>query len=610
MNYLLLKKNCIKKVILVRKRKKEKDYTIKALKDVNSLAYKSCPTAYILLVLISMLSSINTFMLLKSTEYTINSAYKLFDKSANFKSIIIGITLFTLAKAIFKIIDIIKTLLINKLNLSLSYIFEKQLNRKLSNIIIDYYENNSTYVKIHEVRNKTLESMKNFIESTMFYIQSIFQIIVYGYFLIQINVLVVVVYLVLVITFNNVSCNMYNSISNIWDKIHPYSQKQNYFFSLSGDKVTHQEYKFNRLFSFVSNRWSELYDKEYKYRMKIFKKFEITLQTARFIFNLPYIAMLIYVAFEIAAGKHEIGFFLLCNQLFNNVIDTFEGIQSTITNNKVNCRFIKSYDEIMDYKEENKKHTEERAANISFKDIIYTYPQGKRYALKNLKIDINSGEKIAIVGHNGSGKTTYTNLLMALTNPIEGEILVDWHSGVRAQSILRCSVSCILQDFAQYQMTIRENIEVGYDGHKFSDEEIWNLLDKVGLKERVEKLSNGIYTQLGQLKEGIELSKGQWQRLAIARLLANEEATIWILDEPTAYLDPISEIEIYDMIYDLAGDRTVLFISHRLGFAKRADRIVVFNEGKISEEGIHKELLKKDGIYSKMYKNQESWYTV
>ncbi len=588
--------------------KNEKNYTIRALKEVNALAYKSCPRVYILLVLTAVLTAINTFILLKATEYTINSAYRIFDKTVDFKSVVMGITLFTLAKIIFKIIDIIKTLLTNKLNLSLSYNFEKKLNTKLSNIKIDYYENHGTYVKIHEVRTKTLETMKNLIESTMFYIQSLFHAIIYGYFLIQINILVVVIYLALVMIFNKASGNMYNSIRNIWDEIQPYSQKQNYFFSLSGDKVTHQEFKFNRLFGFVSNRWGELYDKEYKYRMKIFKRFEITLQIARIVFNLPYIAMLIYVAFEIVAGKHEIGFLLLCNQLFNGVIDTFEGVQSTITTNMVDRKFIKSYDEIMDYEEDNKIHTEEKAINISFKDIIYTYPQGKRYALKDLKLNINSREKIAVVGHNGSGKTTCTNLLMALTNPVGGEILVDGHRGLKAEAILRSSVSCILQDFAQYQMTIRENIEVGSENYKFSEEEIWNLLDKVGLKERVEKLPQGIDTQLGQLQDGIELSKGQWQRLAIARLLANPQATIWILDEPTAYLDPISEIEIYDMIYDLAEDRTVLFISHRLGFAKKADTIVVFNEGKIAEEGIHNDLLNENGIYAEMYRNQESWY--
>ena len=124
----------------------------------------------------------------------------------------------------------------------------------------------------------------------------------------------------------------------------------------------------------------------------------------------------------------------------------------------------------------------------------------------------------------------------------------------------------------------------------------------------VSKLPQGIDTMLGQLQEGMDLSKGQWQRIAIARLLANPEAKIWVLDEPTAYLDPISEIEIYDLIYELAGERIVLFISHRLGFAKRTDRIIVFEDGKVAEEGNHTQLLERDGIYAEMYKMQETWY--
>lgn len=589
-------------------RNKQKGYTLEALKSANSLAYRSCPWAYALLVAATAISAIGTFILLKATEYTINAAYMLFSKTASFKSVVMGISLFFLARVIIKIIDIVKTLLVNKMNLSVSYSFEKQLNTKLSKIKVDYYENNETYVKIHEVRTKTFEAMKSLIASTMFYIQSVFNVIVYGYFLVQINIWVVVAYFALVVIFNKASGNMFSVIMNIWDEIQPYSQKQNYFFSLSGDKVSHQEFKFNRLFGFVSSRWDELYDIEYKYRMKIFKKFEVTLQTARIVFNVPYIAMLIYVAFEIVAGKHGIGFLMLCNQLLNGVIDTFAGVQTNISTNNVDCKFIKSYSEILSYEEDNKISTEEKATDISFRNIIYSYPQAERYALKGLKLNIKHGEKLAVVGHNGSGKTTCTNLLMALTNPTDGEIIVDGHKGIKAEAILRSSVSCILQDFAQYQMTIRENIEVGYQNHKFSDEEIWGLLDRVGLKERVQKLPQGIDTQLGQLQKGIELSKGQWQRLAIARLLANPNATLWILDEPTAYLDPISEIEIYDMIYDLAGDRTVLFISHRLGFAKRADRIIVFHEGKIAEEGVHRQLLDRDGIYAEMYKNQESWY--
>ena len=585
-----------------------RSYKIQALKKVNNIAYKSSPASYVFLILINIFSACFVYVLLNATQYTINSAYGIFNKTHDFKSVVIGITIFSLAKLILKFSDVINILLTNKVNLKLSYTFENSLNSKLSNIKIDYYENNETYVKIHEVRTKSLETMKKFIESTMFYIQAVFKTIIYGYFLIQINILVVAIYLVLVFVFNKLAGNMYNSIMNIWDEIQPYSQKQNYFFSLSGDKITHQEFKFNRLFNFVSSKWDELYEKEYTCRMKIFKKFEITLQLARIVFNIPYISMLIYVAYEIVKGRLEIGFLMLCNELLNGVIDTFEGVQSTLAQNEIDSKFIKSYYEIMNYEDDDKTVMNEKAKNIIFKNVTYKYPQSTTYALKNLNFHINSGEKIAIVGHNGSGKTTSTNILMALTNPTSGEIMVDGSSGLKAQCILKSSISCILQDFAQYEMTIRENIEVGNESYKFSEVEIWNLLDKVGLKEVIFNLPKGIDTELGQLKDGIELSKGQWQRLAIARLLAKDDSTVWILDEPTAYLDPISEIEIYNMIYDLAKDKTVLFISHRLGFAKRADRIVVFNDGKIEEEGTHKELLTIDGIYKEMYKNQESWY--
>ena len=113
---------------------------------------------------------------------------------------------------------------------------------------------------------------------------------------------------------------------------------------------------------------------------------------------------------------------------------------------------------------------------------------------------------------------------------------------------------------------------------------------------------------LGQMQDGVELSKGQWQRLAIARLLANDDAKIWILDEPTAYLDPIAEVEVYNKIWQLSGDRLVFFISHRLGFAKNADYIIVIENGCIAEFGTHKELIRKDGSYAKMFSAQKEWY--
>ncbi|MCM0647727.1 ATP-binding cassette domain-containing protein [Clostridium swellfunianum] len=575
----------------------------------NKYIFKCSPTKYMVYVLLNVMSVVETVVVLKSMEFITNAVYRLFTKtSKGFNREMNVIILYGLALALLYSASILRQLLLKKITLEISFRFEKDLNSKLSTILWDYYEKHETSVKIYEVRTKSLSSMLSLIDSSMFYITTFIYIFVYGFFLSQINFFAVIVYLTLVVSSIKVSDRVFNEVRDIWDKIQPYSQKQNYFFGISGNKTEHQEYRFNRMFNFVSSRWEKYFDEEYKLRLKIFKKYEITLQTARIILNTPYILMMIYVSYEIVIGRYEIGFLILCQSMFNNIVNTFGGVQDCINKDKIETKFTKSFFDILDLKDEEKRFNDETIkGNISFSNVVYSYPQSKAKALDNFNFEINQGEKIAIVGHNGSGKTTFTNLLMALTKNFDGNIEADKNSD-NVFSLLRNSISCILQDFSQYQMTIRENIEIGNIEYKFSDNEIIDFLDKVGLKEYVLSLSNGIDTRLGQLEEGIELSKGQWQRMAIARLLTNDKATVWILDEPTAYLDPISEIEIYDLIYRLAGSRTVFFISHRLGFAKKADRIVVFENGRIIEEGTHHHLMNLDGEYAKMYKNQESWY--
>ena len=201
------------------------------------------------------------------------------------------------------------------------------------------------------------------------------------------------------------------------------------------------------------------------------------------------------------------------------------------------------------------------------------------------------------MGVNGSGKTTLISVILSLLNQQKGQYL--------GREIPK---TAILQDFCQYQMTIRQNIEIGCGGRELPEEKIWEILRQVGLYEEVSRMSGGINTMLGQLEEGIELSKGQWQRLVIGRLLANEEARVWILDEPTAYLDPIAEVEMYRQIWKLSGNRLVFFISHRLGFAQNADSIIVIEGGQIAESGSHEQLMKARGIYASMFQGQQEWY--
>jgi ABC-type bacteriocin/lantibiotic exporters, contain an N-terminal double-glycine peptidase domain len=587
------------------KKVKEKGYTIQALKRANSIAFKANKKVYILYILISLFMTLNTFISLRSTEYTVTSAYNLFTKDSEFMPVLIGISAFAASTLIFSLIGMGNNMLRNRLMLDITYYFENNLNDKLSSIKWDYYESNETYLKIHEVRSNSLNKIHGFVDSTIQYLTGIPTAIILGYYLFQINFIAVIVYLVFIVVCNGTASKRFGTISKLWEEIQPYSQKQNYFFGICGDKVTHQEYKFNRLYKYTSDKWEEAYNKEYKIRLKIFGNHEFVLQTARIIMNIPYIAMLVFVCYEIAMGNLEMGFLIMANNLLNHIINAITGTYYTISANRVDSRFIKAYDEICEL--ENAPPVSDKVvhSDIKLENIIYQYPQSEHKALNNLCFDIKQGEKIAVVGVNGSGKTTCTNLLLSLTNNFTGNMT----DGKASAAIdLSNSVSCILQDFAQYQMTVKENIEAGFAGKQFTDDEILEILNKVGLKETIIAFEKGIHTPLGQLDDGIELSKGQWQKLAIARLLANPNTTIWILDEPTAYLDPIAEIEIYDMIYKLAEDRTVLFISHRLGFAKKADKIVLFDKGHIEESGTHDALVNQHGVYAEMYSNQEEWY--
>lgn len=579
--------------------------TIYAMKLANQMAWRANKAAFVLYFVVTVAMAGETYISLSFTEYIVNAANDLASQSVSFRQVMTTILFYTVAIVFFALLAYSQNLIMNRLLLDLSYIFNKELNEKLSNIEWEYYENHDTFLKIHEVRGNTLSKIESLVKDTMQYLFCIPTIIVYVYYLAQIQIFAVFLYIILVIMFNlMIAGKMFAQLGKLWKRVQSFTQKQNYYFSICGDEITHQEYKFLRLFPYASGLWEKFYNEEYRMKLKIFKKHEITLQTARLIFNLPYIFMMVFIGYEIMLGRHEIGFLIMANNLLNRIIDTCLSLQQRMINDRVSSDFIYTWQDVLAFQESRRDSGNALFEQITFHDVGYLYPQAEMYALRQLNLTIKRGEKLAIVGVNGSGKTTFTNILMGLTSRYEG----GFDRGCTPVDI-RDRISCIIQDFAQYQMSIKENISCGDPTRTFTDEQIWHLLDLVGLKQEILNLPDGLDTQLGQLEEGIELSKGQWQRVAIARLLAKERAEIWVLDEPTAYLDPISEIEIYNLIYILSENKTVLFISHRLGFAKRADRILVFENGSIRESGTHQELISQEGVYFELYKTQEKWYS-
>ncbi len=247
---------------------------------------------------------------------------------------------------------------------------------------------------------------------------------------------------------------------------------------------------------------------------------------------------------------------------------------------------------------------------IEFVDVSFRYPGTKKDVLKNISFTIQPGETLALVGLNGAGKTTLIKLLTRLYDPTAGKILLDGKD-LKTYDIksLYQTFGIIFQDFGKYALSVKENIRLG-DIHK---EESMELVEYAARQstagEYIEKLPNGYETPLMRIFEqnGLELSIGQWQKLAIARAFY-ADSDIMILDEPTASLDPIAEQEIFNQFDRLRNNKTTVFVSHRLSSATVADQILVIENGNLIEKGSHRELMEQKGKYFDLFTTQSKRY--
>ena len=322
----------------------------------------------------------------------------------------------------------------------------------------------------------------------------------------------------------------------------------------------------------------------------------------------------LFVALRAYAGVFGIGSFVLflgASLHIANGVGLFGQFTQLLGFSAEHISYLKKIVETPNRKHRGTLPVEKRNDNkydIEFKNVSFKYPGTDTYVLKNFNAKLEIGHHMAVVGQNGSGKTTFIKLLCRLYDVTEGEITLN---GINIKKYdlneYMSLFSVVFQDFQLFSVPLSQNVSTSLEYNK---DKLYDCLDKAGIKERVEEMPQGensvIYKDFD--KEGIEISGGEAQKIALARALY-KDAPFVILDEPTSALDPISEFEIYQRFNNFVGEKTAIYISHRLSSCRFCNEILVFDGGKIVQKGAHDDLLKDtNGKYYRLWSAQSQYY--
>ncbi len=315
-----------------------------------------------------------------------------------------------------------------------------------------------------------------------------------------------------------------------------------------------------------------------------------------------------YIGYQCYTGNFSIGEFTILTLAILSVSQLTSNLVAEFLNVKEQAQYLNSYFSFLDKEEQNQNMTLDKTSDFSirFEDVTFSYSDNSKPALEHISYTFDSKKKYGIVGANGSGKTTFINLLMGLYYPTVGKIY--WNNqlvnDINPEQYYAC-FSPVLQDFNIYAYTIAENISMSEIVDKEKLDKVLSKMNGDWFYKLKKKENTYITTEYEQ--EGTEFSGGEMQKLAIMRALY-KDALIWVLDEPTSALSPKSEYELYQEINQYAKEKMIFFISHRLASCHLCDEILVFDNGSLVESGSHEMLMKKKGLYYTMFSAQASLY--
>ena len=395
----------------------------------------------------------------------------------------------------------------------------------------------------------------------------------------------------------------------------PVRRQLDYLRVLGGSREAAKELKLFGLSAFLTERFTRLSDQIYSENVALARRRLLSGSLLSLVGTMGYYSAYVFVILRTLGGSISIGKLFFLSGAILQASNNIQLIFSTLSGIADQALFLTDLLAFFDMQPTIRSKANALPAprpivqGFEFRDVSFRYPGSSRLILDRLNFHLGPGERVALVGENGQGKTTIVKLITRLYDPSEGQVLLD---GVDLREYdledLYREIGVIFQDFTRYEMTVRENIAVG------RIEEINNLellrlaARKSGADRVIAKLPGTHEQMLGRRFDGgVDLSGVEFQKIALARAYARD-AQLLILDEPTAALDARSEFEVFHRFAELTIGRMALFISHRFSTVRMADRIVVLDNGKIAEEGSHHQLTSLGGRYAEMFEMQAASY--